>query len=207
MNFGTSFWLELLPLARARALLADGAPDALVEALEIVATCLRSATEAHNIRQVIGILAFQSLVLQGLRRAGGAAEALTRALSLAEPAGFVRTFLDLGEPLADLLRSLKPPRVLSGYRQKLLNAFGWETRAARLRAQAQDTSVSPLTARELELLALLQQRLSIQEIAERLVISASTVKTHTGHIYEKLGARNRREAIAKASALGILLPE
>jgi LuxR family maltose regulon positive regulatory protein len=71
---------------------------------------------------------------------------------------------------------------------------------------AKPHGITPLTRRELELLALIRQRRSLQEIAETLVISPSTVKNHTHNIYTKLGVRNGRQAVAKAEELGLLPP-
>jgi LuxR family maltose regulon positive regulatory protein len=145
-----------------------------------------------------------------LRRTAEAFSALERALTLAEPGGFVRTFLDLGAPMAELLREFALQNRKPKYVKRLLAVFAKEHDPAQRRAltaqYARLYGVTPLTPRELELLALVSQRLSIQEIAERLVISPNTVKRHANNIYTKLGVRNRRQAIAKAQELGLLSP-
>jgi LuxR family maltose regulon positive regulatory protein len=208
VNEAPLFWLELPRQARLRALIAEATAASLAAALALAETCLRQAEDAHNTRQVIAILALQALALNASRRTVEAFRALERALALAEPGGFVRTFLDLGAPMAELLRAFEAERRRSRFFKRLLAAFAGEQSAAQRRAltahYAKLQTVTPLTPRELELLTLLSQRLSIQEIAEALVISPNTVKRHTHSIYTKLGVRNRREAIARARELDLL---
>jgi len=64
--------------------------------------------------------------------------------------------------------------------------------------------VEPLSERELEVLQLLAEGLTNQEIGSRLFLTLNTVKVHTRNIYGKLGAHNRTQAVAQARALGIL---
>lgn len=205
-----SLWLAPPLLAGVQARLAEATPTALTAALEISERCLRQAETDYNTLETIQSTALQALVLHALRRTTEAMTALGRALALAEPGGFVRTFLDLGAPMAALLRTYRAPHHQASYVNRLLAAFAKEHNPSQRRdltAQyAKLHGITPLTVRELELLALISQRRSLAEIAAALVIAPSTVKNHTHHIYTKLGVRNGRQAVAKAQELG-LLPE
>jgi LuxR family maltose regulon positive regulatory protein len=127
--------------------------------------------------------------------------ALERALSLAEPEGYVRTFVDEGEPMAQLLRRALSQGIAPEYAARLLDAFGEP--AAPLPPAAQPL-IEPLTDRELEVLRLIAAGLSNREIAHQLVVAVSTVKTHINHIYGKLDAKSRTHAVAQARALDLL---
>jgi len=208
---GTMFGVELPFLTRLHAQLAVDSPDALTEALAFSETCLHNAESAHNVSQTIQILVLHALILHRLRRTDEAHAALARALNLAEPGGFLRTFLDLGAPLADLLREFARQRGTSSYLNTVLSAFVQELGADQRRdltaEYAKRHGITPLTPRELEVLTLVSQRLTQAEIADTLVISVSTVKNHTHNIYSKLGVRSGRQAVTKAREVGILFPE
>ncbi|MCW5852361.1 MAG: hypothetical protein KIT87_19965 [Anaerolineae bacterium] len=210
-HHGSSLWLDVPPLARVRALLAEATPTALTNALDITVTCLRQAEACHNTRQVVQVSAFQSLVLAGQHRPTEAFAALDRALRLGGPAPFVRTFLDLGAPMATLLREFDGRCGPSPTVKRLLAAFTHEPGARRrptLTAHyARLYGITPLTPREMELLTLIRDGLSMDDIARRLVISPNTVKKHVNNIYTKLGVRNSRQAIAQAQAIGFLTPD
>lgn len=209
-NLGTSHWLELPPLTQIRVLLASPTQDALITALQIAEACLRHAEAAHNTRQIIQISALYALVLHTMRRQADAFRVLERTLTLAEPRGFVRTFIDLDAPMAGLLRAFATQRGTSTYLRRLLAAFTPAPDRAQHQAltahYAKLYGITPLTPREIELLGLIRQRLSINEIAAILIISPNTVKKHANNIYTKLGVRNRREALAKAQDLSLLPP-
>ena len=136
-----------------------------------------------------------------------AIQALGHAVQLGLPGGFIRTFIDEGEPLRELLHRLEPPDVLTqGYIQKLLDCFPSDAAgaAATARHPLPAGLAEPLTEREQDVLRLIAEGLSNQQIAERLFISAATVKTHITNINGKLGAASRTQAVAIARALGIL---
>lgn len=208
---GTALWLVLPPLVHLQVLLANEAPGAVTTALRLAETTLAKARAAHNTRQVIAVLAHQALALQAARRPAEAIRALGQALALGEPGGFVRTFLDLGAPLAELLQAYAAGHPQSAYARRLLAAFAGEPGQVPPPSLAGQAAVAhgvvPLTPRERQLLVLLDQRLTTEEIAARLVISANTVKKHAANIYAKLGVANRREAAARARELGLLPPE
>jgi LuxR family maltose regulon positive regulatory protein len=120
---------------------------------------------------------------------------------LAEPEGYVRTFADLGLPLARLLQKARSRGVRPEYIETLLAAFGGQ---AAEDSGEQPSLPEPLTEREAEVLRLVAAGLTNREIAEQLVISAETVKKHSGNIYSKLGVGNRIQAVARARELGVL---
>jgi LuxR family maltose regulon positive regulatory protein len=132
--------------------------------------------------------------------------ALERALSLAEPEGFVRTFVDEGEPMARLLQQAAARGIAPDYVSRLLAVLGArETDSASVPASPGAISlVEPLTDRELEVLQLIGEGYSNQEIAEALVITLNTVKKHASGIYGKLGVHNRTQAVVRAQELGLL---
>jgi LuxR family maltose regulon positive regulatory protein len=156
----------------------------------------------HNVRFQIEAVALQALVHEVLGDSRAALGALERALSLARPASVIRLFVDQGPGMAKLLRRLAAPRARREHVDHILSAFAW----AHVGPPAgRPPSLSePLTERELEVLALLAEHLSNKEIAARLVISAETVKMHASNIYRKLGVEGRRQAVARATALGLL---
>jgi len=207
---GIAFGVELPSLTRLRALLTTATPAMLMEGLAFADTCLRYAENAHNTRQVIQFCALQALILHGLRRTEEAFDALARSLTLGEPGGFVRTFVDLGAPMAELLRLFGSIRSHTTHVKRILAAFPPTDDPAEQRARtaqfAKLYGITPLTPREIELLVLIRQRLSIEEIAATLVISPNTVKKHANNIYTKLGVRNRRAALTKAEELSLLPP-
>ncbi|MEZ4868664.1 MAG: LuxR C-terminal-related transcriptional regulator [Caldilineaceae bacterium] len=209
-NQGVTIGVEIPILTRLRALLALHTPATLATALSTATACLHHAERVHNTTQVIQICALQGLILQCLGRTAEAFDALARALTLGQPGGFVRTFLDFGAPMADLLRQYGAARGQSPYTNELLGAFpqphNQAERSALTAQYAKLYGITPLTPRELELLDLIRHRFSIKEIANTLVISPNTVKKHTNNIYSKLGVRNRRQAVAKAEELGLLPP-
>jgi LuxR family maltose regulon positive regulatory protein len=137
---------------------------------------------------------------------------LTESLTLAEPAGYVRTFLDAGEPMAALLRQAVSRGTGTEYADKVLAAFEGETKDERRKTKETPASfvvrpsslVEPLSERELDVLHLLAERQTNQEIAHALCVSVNTVKTHLKNIYGKLGVNNRRQAVATATELDLL---
>jgi LuxR family maltose regulon positive regulatory protein len=187
-----------------KILLAQGTPTSLEEAARLLARLHEVVQATHNTRFLIETLTLQALLHDARRDRSAALNALKQAVALAEPGGVIRVFVDLGPKMAALLHPLAAQRAASGFIARLLDAFP----AARgpEPAPRQAGLIEPLSERELEVLALLGQRLSNKEIARELSISPMTVKRHTVNIYQKLLVSGRREAVAKAVALGILSP-
>jgi LuxR family maltose regulon positive regulatory protein len=187
-------------LALAHILLALGQVD---DAARLLARLLAATERDGRLGRAVEVLALQALVHQAQGDAALALAALERALALAEPEGYVRTFVDLGEPLAKLLSAVSHQRsAVSGeYVARLLTAFP-DSRFPSTRSLALPL-VEPLSEREMEVLRLVAEGLTNQEIADELVIALSTVKSHTNSIYGKLGVKNRTQAVAAAHELGL----
>jgi LuxR family maltose regulon positive regulatory protein len=149
---------------------------------------LRAAAESRT-----GSL-IEILVLQALAARDPAP--LERALTLAEPEGYVRVFIAEGAPMLAMLQRQRPA---SAYLRSLL-----ETSRRPARLTTRQTLLDPLSDRELDVLRLLTSELDGPSIARELVVSLNTVRTHTKHIYTKLGVNNRRAAIRRAHQLGLL---
>jgi LuxR family maltose regulon positive regulatory protein len=173
-----------------RLLLAQGDHDA---ALALSKRMLQKAEATNRMGRVIEILILQALAFQGKKEVSHALAVLERAVSLAQPEGYVRAFLDEGEPMAKLLYQAKTHRIGTGYAAELLSAMGEASGATQPPAQL---LIEPLTMRELEVLKLIEAGYSNQEIAAKLVISIPTVKRHISNIYAKLGVKSRTHAVS-----------
>jgi LuxR family maltose regulon positive regulatory protein len=125
---------------------------------------------------------------------------LERVITLTRPEGYIRMFVDEGEPMERLLGLVQARENSKSYVCKLLASFQ-ETDFVSLPSSQ---LVDPLSDRELEVLSLIADGLSNREIAEKLVVAVSTIKTHVNHIYRKLDVNSRTQAIAKSQQLGLL---
>jgi LuxR family maltose regulon positive regulatory protein len=189
---------EVDQVAVARVLIAQNNSSS---ALHLLGWLLDTAQAKGRMGSEVKLLVLRALALQVQGDLDGALSALEQALSLAEPEGYVRTFLDEGEPMAWLLRHALSEGIAPNYAARLLADFGEE---APLASPAMDALVEPLTEREIEVLRLIVAGLSNAEIAEELVVAISTVKSHVNHIYGKLGAENRIQAAERARSLGLI---
>jgi len=129
------------------------------------------------------------------------------ALKMERPEGFIRTFVDEGPLLAPLLRQAIRSGIEPDYARKLLDVIEAEDRLRRIRRgeiPASFATMGPLTEREAEVLRLLAERLSNQEIADKLTISLNTAKTHVRHVFDKLEATDRRQALKRARELRLI---
>jgi LuxR family maltose regulon positive regulatory protein len=194
---------EPLYLCLARVLLALGRLD---DAARLLAHLLVEAETGERHGRAIEILVLQALTLEAQGERADAQQALKRALTLAEPEGYVRAFVDGGATMAALLSQVE---VLPAYVERLLAALGEALRDdERAESPVAHPPVSPLieplSERELELLRLIAAGLTNQAIAGQLVVSVNTVKTHARNIYGKLGVRNRTQAAARARELGLI---
>jgi LuxR family maltose regulon positive regulatory protein len=169
-------------------------------ALALSERLLKQAESAGRMGLVIEILILQALAFQGKKETEQALAALERALALAQPEGYVRSFLDEGEAMTRLLCQAQSRQVGTGYAAVLLS--GIEKTSGMTQPSMQLLS-EPLTAREVEVLKLINAGCSNQEIAEKLVISMPTVKRHISNIYTKLGVKSRTQALAIGKELKI----
>ncbi|MGD9100941.1 MAG: LuxR C-terminal-related transcriptional regulator, partial [Anaerolineae bacterium] len=162
------------------------------DALGLLARLMQATESAGWVHETIKVLILKALALHAAGDGKAALGALSLALKLAEPGGYVRVFVDEGAVMGELLRQVTGRGIAVGYVSKLLAAF------------SADGQLEPLTEREMELLRLLTTRLSSQEIAKELFISVNTVRSHTKNIYSKLDVHSRHAAIARAKELKLL---
>jgi LuxR family maltose regulon positive regulatory protein len=202
------FFLEVPVISKAQALIAQETVASLQEAAQLLEELLAYSKAMYNTYQKIRVLACLALVYQAQERTPNAQEALELSLELAQPGSFVRTYVDLGPKMAELLIQFADRSSRPDYIQQVLTAFpGQPQLNAKQRpaiAPRRDDLTEPLTRREREVLVLLGKWLSDKEIAEKLVISPRTVKKHASNIYGKLGVKNRMQAVEKAKELGFL---
>ena len=149
--------------------------------------------------RVIEILVLQALAHQALGDIPAALACLERAMTLAEPEGYVRVFADEGPPMASLLRAAAKQGIARNYVRRLLAAVS-ETEHD---SPVEQALIEPLSERELDVLRLLGTELDGPAIARELMVSLNTMRTHTKNIYAKLAVTNRRAAVRRAAELGL----
>jgi len=199
-----SYLREFEHITLARILLAqhknDHAAHFLLEAFGLLERLLQSAEQGERTGSVIEILVLKALThhLQG--DIPTALMALERALTLAEPEGYIRMFVDEGSSMAILLEKAAKHKIAQTYIRQLLTAFGQAENSPLLK---QDL-IEPLSERELEVLRLLGTDLDGPELARELTVSLNTLRTHIKNIYTKLGVNNRRAAVRRAEELHLL---
>jgi LuxR family maltose regulon positive regulatory protein len=210
-------------LTLARVLVAQGRMDPaaryLNDALDLLDRLFRAAERGARMGSAIEILVLRALALQARHESSEALTTLERTLTLAEPEGYVRVFVDEGRPMAALLSELlkawrKGPRdarqrALLGYTRRLLAAFEsphTSTGSPVGRASESDDQplLDPLTAREREVLQLIAEGLSNRQIASRLFIEVGTVKGYVHSLLRKLEVDSRTQAISRAHDLHLL---
>jgi LuxR family maltose regulon positive regulatory protein len=186
---------ELLLITLARVLIAQRKVD---EALRLLNRLGENAEAKGRIGILIEILVLQAMALRAKGDNVHALSVLEKGLALTEPEGYARVFVDEGAPMAELLRQAASRGVAPGYASRLLAAFPVSS------VRGPSPLVEPLTKREIEVLRLVAQGASNRAIAESLVVTTGTIKTHVSRIMGKLGARNRTEAVARARELDML---
>jgi LuxR family maltose regulon positive regulatory protein len=195
---------EFEHITLARVLLGDQAKDRTGDsrhkAVKLLERLLRSAEGGGRAGSIIQILALQALAHQADGNVAAAQASLERALSLGEPEGYVRTFVDEGPPMVAALNAAAREGIAPAYVRQLLAAFG----QADDRRPVKQALVEPLSERELDVLRLLVSDLDGPEIAGELSVSLNTLRSHTKNIYSKLGVNSRRGAVTRAAELGLL---
>ena len=202
-------WTELPELTYAHLLVVQASRASVAEAVDLLQPIVERCVRYHLQWRQIEASAILALAYQAQGQETLALDTLAGALKLAQPHALVRTFVDFGPPMANLLYALARKGVAADYTGRLLAAFPLDSRNAVAVAAADkldDEIIEPLSEREIEVLGLLAERLSDKEIAERLRISPLTVRRHSVNLYQKLHVNSRRQAVVRAQALGLLRP-
>lgn len=219
-----SYLREFEHITLARVLLyrykRDHTDNSIREAIGLLERLLKAAQEGRRMGSAIEILVLQALAHHAQGDLPTALIPLQKALTLAEPEGYIRIFLDEGEPMRLLIEDLRgkivdgsfavsrtQPMELLPYIDRLLRSFSTGQTATTNQQSSIlpiENLVEPLSQRELEVLRLFKTELSGPEIANQLVIALSTVRTHTESIYSKLNVNNRRAAVKRAVELGLI---
>jgi LuxR family maltose regulon positive regulatory protein len=197
-----SYLHEFEHVTLARALLARYTAErddaSLQEAIGLLDRLGQAAEEGARTGSLVDVLVVQALAHQAHGDVPAARASLRRALTLAEPEGYVRIFVDEEPPMASLLRAVAKDG--GSYAGRLLAAFD----GTEVSRPVPQRLVDPLSARELDVLRLLGTDLDGPDIARELFVSLNTVRTHTKSIYAKLGVNNRRTAVRRAVELDLM---
>jgi LuxR family maltose regulon positive regulatory protein len=187
---------EYLALVRVRIVQKD-----FDEALSIIDKLTKAAEGAGRIGSLVEIFALQAILYQAIGDIQKALDSLERALEIGRPEKYQRVFLDEGVPMVELLKHAGSKGIESHYVSTILAGVRQEP---TLTDYDDQPLIDPLSERELELLQLLADGLSNQEIADLLIIAVGTVKAHTVNIYRKLNVNSRMQAVARARELRLL---
>ena len=214
--------LEMKLIALARILIAEGRetnePALFENASNLLNRLQDAAVHGKRIRSLLEIGALQAIALflqetSPTRRPSRSGEVsmslavLEHALRLAEPEGYIRVFVDEGQPMAEMLYQAAAHVIMPEYCGRLLAAFTEVNPTQPSSKTSSEELIEPLSEREEEVLRLIADGSSNADVAAKLYISLNTVKGHTRSIYGKLGVNSRTQAVASARALGLLPPE
>ncbi len=179
---------------------------------------LEQAKQRHNVRQEIRLSILRAMALADAGDPQAGLVLLEQTIRQAEPKGLIRTFVDRGAKLQEMLELLLQQHPEDPYVAKLLSAFPAAPAARHQNGQAVAAAIGKasqgqqtpggdgamLTNRELDVLLLLRQRFSNKEIASKLFVSPETVRKHAASIYRKLGVHGRRQAVEAARRQGLI---
>ena len=200
------FISEMEFIGLARVWIATGTKgskkSSLANANHLLSKLASSAQVSQRFYRLIEILALQAIVLDRLGDENKAFDVLEKSISLAQPEGCMRLFLDEGQNMQSILYRAQKKGVGLPYSKTLLGAFDVQTR--KLPGSASTSLPEPLSDREMEVLVLLPTKMTAAEMADNLIVAKSTVDTHIKHIYSKLGVNRRMEAVQRAKELGLL---
>jgi len=175
--------------------------EAYDQTLDLTQRLQNAAETTGRMGSLIETLALRALAFQAKGNFPEALVCLERALTLAQPEGYVRVFVNEGAPMAELLRRAGTWGIEAQFVTKLLSEF--DQISADPNAAVQPL-IDPLSKREIEVLYLLENGLSNLEIANKLIVTVGTVKAHTASIYRKLNVKSRMQAVARARELELL---
>ena len=176
------------------------------EAVKLLDRLLEAAEEGARMGSVIEILILMALAYEAQGEITAALKPLERALTLAEPEGYVRIFIDEGAPISRLLSKATDHGIFPSYVDKLLAVSDAKKQQDEdgSNLPSSQSLIEPLSERELEILELIAQGLSNRQISERLFLAMPTVKGHNRNIFGKLQVKRRTEAVARARELDLL---
>jgi LuxR family maltose regulon positive regulatory protein len=212
---GLDYRDEIIPTRRdtyityLRILLAEGeASKALYMAEIMIKDCQGFGRKGV----LLGLLPLKSLILNAMGKTEAALRELERALAMAEPQGYKRGFVQCGKPLVPLLRQAVETGVQPAFALEILEAIegsgspkpGRAAATVRDRAASGEGLLEPLSQREIEVLGWMAKGCTNQEIAQEMILSLHTIKSHARNIYGKLDVKNRTEAVTRARLLGLL---
>lgn len=203
-----SFLHEFEHLTLARVLIAcyqaEKTPDTLADAEKLLNRLHEAANEGGRIGSLLEIVLLRAELYAAADDSKQAQAALREGLALGEPQGYVRQFITAGEPVIQLLRAINGNVGEHGYVERLLATFEPTVVVPMVEPKLSQALLEPLSERELEVLRLLMTELSGPAIANELMVSLNTFRTHTKNIYTKLGVNSRRSAVNQAQTLDLI---
>jgi len=212
-----SYLGEFEHITLARVLIAEYQSNqgehSIRQAIGLLERLLKVADAQKREGSVLEILLVQALAHQAQGNLPLALASLERALTLAEPEGYVRIFVDEGDAMRLLIldfrsriekQSSGQDHPLLGYVEKLISAFARPVEKQLTISNVKSEMIEPLSPRELEILQLIAQGLSNPEIGKRLFLALDTIKGHNRRIFDKLQVQRRTEAVARAHELGLI---
>jgi len=197
----------------ARILVAQGKLD---EASLLLDRLIEANERTGAFGSLVRVLTIKALVMDKLGNEIDALAVLDRALGLAEPERIMRPFLGVGEEMVPMLQKAAARRTTPKYTRELLLLLKADSGLAEalndrdrgtgedVSMDAQEWPVESLTKREMEVLRLLNTRLSVPEIAREMYVAPSTIRTHIRNIYSKLDVHSRFELVHRAKDLGLI---
>ena len=216
---GLFLWVEEPTLTRARVKIVTGNEAELALVLESLDDLSRQLELQHNICQIIEVSVLRCVALAKLGRVAEAQAALRGAVAHGAVEGWIRPFLEMGQPVIDLLADMDIDPSARAFVQTVQESFtarlaspspgegGTQSDGPAAVNGVTGPAPSDLTNRELDILQLLSRRYQNKEIANKLFISTHTVNYHLKHIYQKLGVSSRRQAVSAAVEKGVLSAE
>lgn len=201
------FHQQTLYLTWVRWLIATDQGDEALLTLEVL---IKAATAQSRTGDFVQMWGLQALAHQALESPSDAQQSLHKALTQAAPEGYIRTFVDMGKPIEILLHQYDASDEIQEYITTVLAAFDDGSSKSTLAVPNSLTSPHKfltseiLSDRELEIMHLVANGLTAPQMANELIVSVHTMRTHLKNIYRKLEVNSRVQALEKARALGLL---